>query len=143
MVFLILNISACSTAKEENINSNTPRNENNSNNKNPDDEFEYQLNYMLQDDSAAKVAYQQLFGKEKSISEAKEYCNKLDKGVNKLNLTNSKYDELNQKVDEDKITERERDTILKIYFYIYRNSQDIYCPQHRDKEQIPLNERLK
>ncbi|MBH8563743.1 hypothetical protein I8748_16355 [Nostoc sp. CENA67] len=134
VALLIFSINACSTAKSENENV-----KNNSH----DDEFEYELNYMLEDDSATKVAYQQLFGREKSISEAKEYCNKLDKGASKLNLINNKYDELTNKIDEDKITERERDTILKIYFTIYRTSQNIYCPQHRDKEQIPLNERLK
>ncbi|MFN6527519.1 hypothetical protein [Nostoc sp. ChiSLP03a] len=134
VALLILSISACSNGKIQDTKSNT---------NSPDDEFEYQLNFFLQDaDSSVRVAYQQLFGKDKSIQEAKEYCIKLDQGKNSLSLMTDKYDELTQKVKENKITKRERDAISNVYSTIHRTAQDIYCPQHRDKDQIPLNERL-
>jgi len=127
---LILSISACSNVK--------------SNGNNLDDKFELELNYFLKDeDSSIKVAYQELFGIDKSIKEAKEYCMELDQGKSQLGLLTVKYDELNDKIKGNTISAKERDAIINVYHAIYYAAQDIYCPQHRDKEQIPLNERLK
>lgn len=134
VALLILTISACSNGKIQDTKSNT---------NSPDNEFEYQLNFFLQDaDSSVRVVYQQIFGKDKSIQEAKEYCIKLDQGKNALSLMTDKYDELTQKVKENKITERESNAILKVYSTIHWTARDVYCPQHRDKHQIPLNERF-
>ncbi|MEH1933878.1 MAG: hypothetical protein V7L14_09130 [Nostoc sp.] len=110
VALLILTISACLNGKIPDVKSNS---------NNPDDDFEYQLNYFLkEEDSSVKVAYQQLFGRDKSIQEAKKYCTKLDQGKNNLTLQTDKYDELTQKLKENKITERERDAIFNIFYDI-------------------------
>ncbi|MBD2362968.1 hypothetical protein H6G36_17555 [Anabaena minutissima FACHB-250] len=135
VALLIFSISACSNGKIQDTKSNT---------NSPDNEFEYQLNFFLkEEDSSVRVAYQQLFGKDKSIQEAKEYCKKLDQGKNKITLVNEIYDDLTKKVKDNTITEREQKAIFTVHSTIQFTAQDIYCPQHRDKTQIPLNERLK
>lgn len=133
LVLLILTVSACSNEKLKTIDSKA---------NNPDNEFEFRINYFLEDNDK-KVAYRELFGRDKAIQEAKEYCNKLDQGKNKTTIMTDIYDDLTNKVKENKITEKESKAIFGVYSTIHFIAQDIYCPQHRDKEQIPLKERLK
>ncbi len=133
LLLLILTVSACSNEKLKTIESKA---------NNPDNEFEFRIKYFLEDNDE-KVAYRELFGREKAIQEAKEYCNKLDQGKAKIAIINDLGDDLKKKFDENKITEKERKAIFGVYSTIHFTAQDIYCPQHRDKEQIPLKERLK
>ncbi|MDM3849012.1 MAG: hypothetical protein PT119_03290 [Aphanizomenon gracile PMC627.10] len=135
-MLLILTISACSNKETQDIVSKT---------NNPDNELEFRIKDFLdhEGDIDQKVAYRELFGREKAIQEAKEYCNKLDQGKNKIAIINDLSDDLTKKVDENKITEKERKAIFSVYNTIHFIAQDIYCPQHREKEQIPLKERLK
>lgn len=134
LVLLILTVSACSNEKTQDIESKT---------NNPDNEFEFRIKYFLDNDIDKKVAYRELFGRDKAIQEAKEYCNKLDQGKAKIAIINDLGDDLTNKVKENKITEKESKAIFGVYSTIHFIAQDIYCPQHREKEQIPLKERLK
>jgi hypothetical protein len=137
LMLLILTVSACSNPKTQDIESKT---------NNPDNEFEIRMKYFLDNDDDSytqKVAYQELFGREKAIQEAKEYCNKLNQGKNKIPIINDINDDLTKKVKENKITEKESKAIFSVYSSIHFIAQDIYCPQHREIQQIPLKERLK
>lgn len=111
---------------------------------NSDAQFESHLKYLIEDSGLKeRIVFRELYGYEKAKLEAKEYCQKLDKGETRDTELYKYSDSLFDKVDKKVISEEERDAMIKVKIAIFLTAENAYCPQHIDKGKVPLSERLK